>query len=412
MSIQVLDEKNRTPLHWAAKQGHLDVCKYLMMNGCDPREKDIDDKSAIDLAENSRLADYLRNKHDKIEIEPASHWDMMRDPKELVGFAKCFAYVTVPFVLSEFIPPWSMIFVWCLVVFLMQSLIRATFSKLTRSETFIGWWWGSVGISYTVWFWFIFRRNSEWLVVSLLLIVVTSVLFYLWFHISASDPGYISFNNGERDEFLKAIEEETFTEKEYCVSCMIKKPLRSKHDPLTKRCIARFDHYCVWMNIPVGYKTHRKFMIFNYLHIICNWSLFFLGLMHLNRQGWSLQTLFYDNAMVTHVLLLYNFMIASMLTKLTYDQTWSWVKNVTTNEFNSRKQSYIIPYRNTVFSMFDDGFTNNAKQFWGEQIKWEQVFSYYPTEYAKKWCQEHGVECPARFTPLGHAKDDFSYLGF
>ena len=40
------------------------------------------------------------------------------------------------------------------------------------------------------------------------------------------------------------------------------KPLRSKHDRFSDRCVARFDHYCPWVYNVVGLKNHRMFVIY------------------------------------------------------------------------------------------------------------------------------------------------------
>ena len=42
----------------------------------------------------------------------------------------------------------------------------------------------------------------------------------------------------------------------------IHKPLRSKHDRFSNRCVARYDHYCPWVYNVVGLKNHRMFVIY------------------------------------------------------------------------------------------------------------------------------------------------------
>ncbi|KAE9401066.1 zf-DHHC-domain-containing protein [Gymnopus androsaceus JB14] len=48
----------------------------------------------------------------------------------------------------------------------------------------------------------------------------------------------------------------------FCVSCMARKPLRSKHCRICNRCTARHDHHCPWIWNCVGANNHRQFLLF------------------------------------------------------------------------------------------------------------------------------------------------------
>lgn len=50
------------------------------------------------------------------------------------------------------------------------------------------------------------------------------------------------------DDFYDDIENDDF-DRIYCQTCLIKRPLRSKHDVSTDCCIGRFDHFCDCMII-------------------------------------------------------------------------------------------------------------------------------------------------------------------
>src|SRR5690606_5117345 len=104
-----------------------------------------------------------------------------------------------------------------------------------------------------------------------------SIMAYSWYHCLHADPGYISPGSEDEEEIFASIENGMMDARHYCLTCLIKKPLRSKHDRLTNRCIGRFDHYCVWMNMPIGYKNHRYFMIFCYSHVMCQFLLTYSG---------------------------------------------------------------------------------------------------------------------------------------
>ncbi|BGP20059.1 palmitoyltransferase akr1 [Rhodosporidiobolus nylandii] len=48
----------------------------------------------------------------------------------------------------------------------------------------------------------------------------------------------------------------------FCLTCLVRRPLRSKHSYATGRCVARFDHYCPWVWNDVGVNNHRQFLLF------------------------------------------------------------------------------------------------------------------------------------------------------
>ncbi|KAK9781830.1 putative Palmitoyltransferase [Seiridium cardinale] len=79
------------------------------------------------------------------------------------------------------------------------------------------------------------------------------------------DPGFVPKMNGIAEQ--KAVIDELlslwkFDESNFCVSCMIRTPLRSKHCKRCQRCVAKHDHHCPWINNCVGVNNHRHFFYY------------------------------------------------------------------------------------------------------------------------------------------------------
>lgn len=79
------------------------------------------------------------------------------------------------------------------------------------------------------------------------------------------DPGFVPKMNGIAEQ--KAVIDELlslwkFDEANFCVSCMIRTPLRSKHCKRCQRCVAKHDHHCPWINNCVGVNNHRHFFYY------------------------------------------------------------------------------------------------------------------------------------------------------
>lgn len=79
------------------------------------------------------------------------------------------------------------------------------------------------------------------------------------------DPGFVPKMNGRAEQ--KAVIDELiglwkFDEANFCVPCMIRTPLRSKHCKRCNRCVAKHDHHCPWVNNCVGSNNHRQFFLY------------------------------------------------------------------------------------------------------------------------------------------------------
>lgn len=111
------------------------------------------------------------------------------------------------------------------------------------------------------------RKYTAFLVV---LIVLHVAMIAIWLRLAfvyPSDPGVIASYHDDIEQMLEdAAHGVPLDVTTYCRTCLVLKPMRSKHCAKCGVCIARLDHHCTWINRCVGYGNHRIFVIFLVLH--------------------------------------------------------------------------------------------------------------------------------------------------
>jgi len=97
-------------------------------------------------------------------------------------------------------------------------------------------------------------------------------LFFTYFSFlkaSFADPGFVTQKNVKDFENSFPYDDLMNISGRKCTTCNIIRPARSKHSPLTGKCVSKFDHYCGWLNNDVGEWNYRWF----HLYLISNFLL-------------------------------------------------------------------------------------------------------------------------------------------
>ncbi|XP_049956340.1 palmitoyltransferase Hip14 [Schistocerca serialis cubense] len=126
---------------------------------------------------------------------------------------------------------------------------------------------------YVTWFVWIAPIVEVWITV----LFVGSSLF-LWYNFLRAwrgDPGVLSSTQEEKYRtIIELAERGGFDPQGFCSSCLVRRPVRSKHCSVCNRCVAKFDHHCPWVGNCIGARNHRYFM--GYLIMLLTMCIFLL----------------------------------------------------------------------------------------------------------------------------------------
>ncbi|KAK3898506.1 Palmitoyltransferase [Staphylotrichum tortipilum] len=109
-----------------------------------------------------------------------------------------------------------------------------------------------------------FSEDGTWLW-NFLFAVFYALIGFFYTRAMVEDPGFVPKLNGIAEQ--KAVIDELigqwkYDEAHFCVTCMIRTPLRSKHCRRCQRCVAKHDHHCPWVYNCVGVNNHRHFFLY------------------------------------------------------------------------------------------------------------------------------------------------------
>ncbi|KAJ5888794.1 hypothetical protein N7495_008835 [Penicillium taxi] len=281
-----VDEGGLTPLHWALVKGSLPCVLKLLEYGADRFAKTRDGKSPMTVAQemntirvwNRALAEQGYEADGSQKLAPLGLTNYIRNKSIMSKFFFLWPFLTI------FIALWILsnvvVFIsvpaTALIVFGMQWIAQQLANRGPSEYRILQKTPYLAGVFAGTLFWTGFRYFFQILPATYSSTPILNILFTVFFCLTTffytmamlEDPGYvpkISSRNQQREVVKQLFELWKFDEENFCIPCMSRKPLRSRHCRRCGRCVAKHDHHCPWIDNCVGANNLRHFV----LYIVC-----------------------------------------------------------------------------------------------------------------------------------------------
>jgi curved DNA-binding protein CbpA len=274
--LNVPDAYGQTPLHLAALRGNVDALEYLVLDcHADTTIKDKNGHTPLELAVKKNQ---FRTEWALRVMSTASKWDLAK-----------YLYETSRLFSSHY----------------LKNLVLGS-----NNREMAVWPWrvvfasNFIGSCYSLYFTFHEQMADCWLLHMINTALQTSWWFCFWMCLQTNlsdvvDPllkttiedgkSVSMYENALRDVGLKMTESPDGLPN-FCHTCRVIRPLRSKHCQIQRRCINKFDHFCPFVFNTVSRDNYKYFLGVIGLHVVLSvvWIITALTLNHREGISWSL----------------------------------------------------------------------------------------------------------------------------
>jgi len=368
-TLNAADTSGRTALHWASSRGCFGCVRILLQHGADANLRTDDGETAEQLAAKKNhvtTALFIKQAlHHPIDAKHRRKYSNM-------WCAGCAIGVPLFCVIATHLPLLLTAVIVGGVVYALKTFYGDTFPRPDgKTLLWVVWFYTNWAIGMFFYLGWIMPVTSGNVVFTMLFLAGNGALLWLYAKVVRMNPGVIPPNSFSIEKLEKSLDDKTPVG-EICPTCLVVKPIRSKHCRACNHCVARFDHHCVWVDNCVGVGNHKHFLgllvlvatiMLTFIVLLCVYLHSvpelppILPLLPFIYHAWTQQTF------CVIIMIIQSFHIC-WIVYLTIGQFYLAFKNMTTNEsINWPRYRFMRDALGGFHNPFDHGRLENIKEF-------------------------------------------------
>jgi ankyrin repeat protein len=275
-SLNICDDKHKnSALHWAVYSRNSNAITLLLQSGASLYATNSSGDTPLEMARKLRLSWCVRRLQQSLEQKQLHQKNfcirLMKD-RELqrgcVLSAPFLMYYALGMVLHSDLQVVIKLLVMCVTL-----LAALAFGRMHCDDHINNYVPFAIYVGTKFWLYATFVVYI-WPCLSLLSSVsfafASTALFYYFVKTWRSDPGRVRADREYKfNHILQLAEKEGFVVQVFCSTCLVRKPIRSKHCSVCNVCVAKFDHHCPWVGNCVGAGNHKYFVLYLLSLLIC-----------------------------------------------------------------------------------------------------------------------------------------------
>uniref|UniRef100_A0A7M5V2J9 Palmitoyltransferase n=1 Tax=Clytia hemisphaerica TaxID=252671 RepID=A0A7M5V2J9_9CNID len=266
-----------TALHWAIASSNTNSVPSLLKSGASLEATNNKGQTPADLAD-ERKNNYIRHKI-KEEYTKRGHGSPSF-LKNLLSDAESRRQVTFyfPFIplfaigfIVEYSPWWPYTICMLTVLFGGIQYFMKFFYDPVKNSLAVGMYLATKSYLFSSLFLY-FWPLLQTLQIHVVFWTNTTLVTYFFVKSWKSDPGFIKISPSEQKKQIIELAEKRMLNdfSKFCTTCLLRRPIRSKHCSICDRCVARMDHHCPWVDNCIGMKNHGHFIGFLFFLFFMN----------------------------------------------------------------------------------------------------------------------------------------------